>query len=546
MEDTKVIVIGLDGADYRIIDPLIKKGRLPNLKRLIEQGAKYVLESTVPPITPIAWTSAITGKNAGKHGIFDFTKPPLHTYHPELISSNQRDAEAVWEILNREGYRTGILNIPYVTYPPEPVNGFMVAGIGTPSLKGVYTYPPELSEELRKRGYKISLEDKTRENRDLRIKEEKRLLRIQLDTMIYLMKKYPWDFLFTVFTITDSVPHIFWDCVDPNHPKYSQEKSDKYGKIFERIYTDVDAAIGKILEQVDLSNTYVIIMSDHGSCPLYKEFLVNNWLKKEGYLRLKEERLIKRAIKTVLMKLGFSKETLLKIAIQIGKEKWAYSLPSIVKKSVPSHEVRNWDIDWNKTKAWAHGCWGRIYLNLKNRQPNGKINEKDYHKLIKEITEKLYKITDPLTGKNLIKRVYTKDELYNGPHTENAADITIELENETIIPIETFRRGEIFSTPKKAGTHSKYGVLIITGPNIKKGVKPGTAKIIDILPTILYIFNIPLLTDFDGRPLKECFINQHPLRYITRKDFEKERIKKILRRMNTDGKRSCFTSKTSH
>ena len=143
----KVILIGLDGATFDLLLPWINEGILPVMANLLKQGAWGGLESTIPPLTPPAWASFITGKNPGKHGVFDFRGPVNDALESPLISSRSIRSRKLWEIINAQKKRVGIINIP-VTYPPEEVDGFMISGMLTPNNKVCFTHPPDLKDRL--------------------------------------------------------------------------------------------------------------------------------------------------------------------------------------------------------------------------------------------------------------------------------------------------------------------------------------------------------------------------------------------------------------
>ena len=143
----RCILLGLDGATYDLLDPWMDAGLLPNLKDLLARGAKGVLRSTDPPTTPPAWTSVLTGVNPGKHGIFDFRDSFHRDPRRPLVSSRSMKAPRIWQILNAAGLRTAIMNVP-ITFPPEPLDGFMISGMMTPNDEADYTYPSELKARL--------------------------------------------------------------------------------------------------------------------------------------------------------------------------------------------------------------------------------------------------------------------------------------------------------------------------------------------------------------------------------------------------------------
>ena len=143
----RVLVIGLDGVTFDLLGPWIEAGELPNLRRLMQQGAWGELRSTLPPISSSSWSSFATGVNPGKHGLVDFVYPGTDSYKVSMINATSRRTRALWNWLNDAGYKVGLLGIP-TTYPTEAVDGFMVSGFLSPGPDSDWAYPPSLKPEL--------------------------------------------------------------------------------------------------------------------------------------------------------------------------------------------------------------------------------------------------------------------------------------------------------------------------------------------------------------------------------------------------------------
>src|SRR5690606_17716249 len=146
-EKRRIVVIGLDGATWDLLRPRMNDGRLPNLARLARSGATGDLESIYPPETPAAWPSFMTGKNPGKHGVFDFLvyDPESKTERP--VNAGLRVGKTLWEYLSDAGKTSLVLNVP-PTYPPASIRGAMVTDFLTPADAQDYTHPRELAAEF--------------------------------------------------------------------------------------------------------------------------------------------------------------------------------------------------------------------------------------------------------------------------------------------------------------------------------------------------------------------------------------------------------------
>src|SRR5262245_4834372 len=145
----KVLFIGLDGCTFDLLDQLMDAGLMPQLKRFIGDGVRGLLETTIPPITPTAWVSWMTGKNPGKHGVFEFLlrRKGSNSLPDMPVSSRSRDGIAFWDVLGLMGKRAIVTNVP-CTYPPTMVNGLMISDFLTPRGRRDFTYPESLLQEV--------------------------------------------------------------------------------------------------------------------------------------------------------------------------------------------------------------------------------------------------------------------------------------------------------------------------------------------------------------------------------------------------------------
>jgi len=206
----RVLVLGLDGATFRIIEPMVGRGRLPNLARLMSEGACGVLESTLPPVTIPAWPSMMTGKNPGKLGYYDFLRREGYGVEPNGYCY---DGQApLWQILNRYGVKTGVMNLPG-TYPPDEVDGFMVSGMLTPSKRSPYSYPATLGADLdvKVQEYEIDVPQWQYFDEGVFVKDLYKVTEKRARAAEYLIKEIPCEFYMIVFTSSDRLQHVMWD-----------------------------------------------------------------------------------------------------------------------------------------------------------------------------------------------------------------------------------------------------------------------------------------------------------------------------------------------
>ena len=209
----RVLAIGLDGASFELLDPWLESGEMPHLAALVTRGASGGLESVIPPLTPPAWTSAATGVNPGKHGVYNFLRPKFGRPVTEFFGTADWKAPALWDFLAARGIPSIVLHLP-ATYPPRPVHGALVAGLPLTNVEANSTWPPGLKDELRHEipGYRLFPDTMLlRTDRDAYYRDAVDTLRAQTDEVLYLMAHREWSLLFTLWHMGDSLKHFFWE-----------------------------------------------------------------------------------------------------------------------------------------------------------------------------------------------------------------------------------------------------------------------------------------------------------------------------------------------
>jgi predicted AlkP superfamily phosphohydrolase/phosphomutase len=518
----KVLVIGIDGATFDIIEPLIKRGKLPNLAKIINNGAYGELKSTIHPVTPQAWSTFLTGKNAGKHGIFDFTSRKKNSYEIQFNNASMRKAQSIFSLASKANKRVGAVAIPF-TFPPEKVNGFMLSGLDAPSEDERSVYPDSIYAEIKRNfgNYYIHLAspvgrkiDEDKFWRDITTEDQNRTLISQ-----YLMEKYPCDLFMTVYNNIDRVQHQH---LDENVFNMIQNNCDG-GKedLLLRTYENTDAQVGSLLSNID-SDTTIIVMSDHGAGPIRKVLFLNRWLNENGLLTYKRGR--KDRLLDAMHRARFlAKRFLPRWAKNFIKSKMGNYRNKV--ESLLSFS----EIEWDQTKAYGFGMYGNIYINLKGREPKGIVEPgKEYEDLCNRIIENLNQLRDPDTGFKIIEKVYKREELYQGPYLEDSPDLLIGWKDYAYYTSVTLgmEKGPIFSHHmnidsseyKHVGTHRLNGIFMVMGNKIRQGVRIPNAQIIDLAPTVLHMLGQPVPDDMDGRVLTEIFEEEFLQKNLPRYD----------------------------
>ena len=296
-QKARVLVIGLDGATFDLLLPWLEEGFLPHLAEIWRRSSYAPLRTTIPPITASAWTSFQTGKNPGKHGLFDFTQYRPGSYETPFVNARSVQAEPLWVTLGRHGKRVVVLNVP-VTYPPRRVNGYLISGLLTPSTNVEFTYPPGLSQELTETigDYEILVPVRDFLHLGVRgfVDRLTGVSRKRAEAARYLMGRLEWDFFMVHFHSPDVLQHALWSFLDRSHPEYDAA-ADGDREYVRSYYRELDSLVGSLVREAG-QNVTVVLMSDHGFGPAYKRFHINQWLATQGFLTLRADSWSKKTL----------------------------------------------------------------------------------------------------------------------------------------------------------------------------------------------------------------------------------------------------------
>ncbi len=506
----KVLVIGLDGATFDLLGPWIQAGELPNLQRLIQQGAWGKLRSTMPPISSSSWSSFVTGMNPGKHGLVDFVYPGADSYKVTMVNAASRRTRAVWNWLNDAGYKVGLLGIP-TTYPPEPVDGFMISGFLAPSLDSNWAYPPELKQELLAElgEFQLAPEERYRSTYWLErfLDDLKASVENRTQAALHLMRNKPWDFFAVVYWDTDMVQHETWRLLDTHHPRHNSREATAHLDRILDFHRKVDADVGRLLAEVG-SDTLIVVMSDHGFGPVHSFFLTNNWLANSGLLKFRRNPW--SALKRLLFRLGYTPLRMFRIAKALGLGQVRKKVRFQQKATLVNRMFLSFDdVDWARTKAFSIGSFGQVYINLAGVHPQGIVQPgQEYEELKEQIIREAMALRDPRTGDPLVDRVYRREEIYSGPYIARTPDLIVQPRGWEYMAFGHADFGSnrlVESITGLSGHHRLDGILILAGAGVKAKVQLEKANILDLTPTILHAMGIAVPHDLDGRVLLEAF-----------------------------------------
>jgi predicted AlkP superfamily phosphohydrolase/phosphomutase len=518
----KIVIIGLDAAVEHLLLPWVREGKLPNIARCMEEGVQGQMESVIQPLTPPAWTAFMTGKNSGKNGIFNFLQYSPESYEMVYTNGGSRKAESIWKMFNRAGLTVGVMNTPY-TYPPEKLDGFQISGFDTPSSDSAFFHPPELKKEMEDRFGKLQLDARylgamtNLKKRAEAFEEMKASDEQWLKMALYLIDNYPQDVMMFTFMSIDTVQHHFWHYMDASHHYYDAEGAKQFSDAILKVYQRLDAAVGSILAKLDLSKTHVFICSDHGQEGVSdRTIFANRILSQAGLLTYKPLNPFKAAT------LGLARPflTFLRKTMTSGQKKVLSSLFPKLRDNADGISTSFAEIDWSKTQAYANESLSSppcISINMKGQKPEGIVEQKDYEAVMAKVCAAIEAVKDPRDGTTVVQQVYRREELYSGPYSHWAPDLTLKwwgdsqfnarpsLRSEDHLPPIVVDPSKPLTDPEWSGHHTIDGILIARGAGIKKSANCRGARLIDMAPTLHYLLNLPVPSDMDGRVLLELF-----------------------------------------
>ncbi|SIO42002.1 Predicted phosphohydrolase or phosphomutase, AlkP superfamily [Singulisphaera sp. GP187] len=506
----KVFVLGLDGATWDILEPLVKRGELPNLQRLMEKGASGTLGSVFPPLSPVAWTTVMTGKNSGKHGVFEFLEYAHNPLKGRVNSSRAIKTDLVWEIAGRHGKKSVAGGVP-MSYPHRQAPGFYLGDFLSPADAPDFASDPAIFAELEKevgtyRPWASTVHDGGNEAQVL--KELTDFLDQHLKAVQFLMGRCEWDLFMFDLMATDRIQHELWHVWDQAHRLAKGRDFSALQAGCDAFWKKLDQGIGAI-EQKLPADSALILMSDHGFGGIEWYVNFNVWLLERGDLALQDSLYVKQ--KHWFYKRGATPEWFYGLMAKFGLagqrvSRFRGKQTGLLDRLAESAFLSRRHIDWSKTRAYSQGNFGQIFLNLKGRQPQGCVEPEDARGLLDEIKAGLLAIPHPETGEPLVDRVCERDDLYAGPHAHLAPDLTVVLRDwrYRTIGLHDFTTNKLIAPAfGPTGDHRMEGMIVASGPAFRAGATPQGAALLDIAPTVLHLLGVPVPDDMDGRVLTE-------------------------------------------
>jgi predicted AlkP superfamily phosphohydrolase/phosphomutase len=372
------------------------------------------------------------------------------------------------------------------------------------------TFPPNLKHDIERAvgHFPLQMDESARggdRGRFVRAVTEMELQRSRV--VCHLLDTRPWDFFVYVMETIDNLQHEIWHIIDPTHPRHDPEEAARVRPIIENYYHAIDEQLGEMLALIP-EDALVIVMSDHGFGPFHRFFHVNNWLMNEGYLAIKRN-LVSQA-KLLLYRLGFTPLNMLRFLTNVGLAR----LRKRVKRGRSQGLLRNaflsfHDVDWKRTRAFAVGNFGQVYLNVKGRRPDGTIAPgDDYDATCKALIESALALRDPDTGDQVVKAAYRREEIFQGEAASRTPDIVLHTDRARYVSFGHADFGSnkvIEDSFGQTGHHHMDGVIVLHGAGVRRATKVEKAHITDVAPTILWAMGLPVPQYMDGEVLSAAF-----------------------------------------
>ena len=496
----KLLLIGWDGATFSILDPLIEDGVMPTLKALMSCGTRAELTSVIPPLTPPAWTSLMTGRSPGNHGIFDFLRFDLSSGKQQLrvLDASDVGCETIWSMFARYGLRTTVLNFP-MTFPARDIAGNVVPGWVPWRHLRLACQPRTLYDRLtaevpgfnpRQLAMDMALEERALEGCH-REEEYESLIQLHIRrerqwfaVARYLMREDPADVTAILFDGVDKLQHFCWRFLDRQMIAASRSEPAarvrdwclRYFRELDRLLSALVAGAGK-----DVS---VFIASDHGFGSTVEVFYLNEWLHQRGYLAWAEAAKIEQ------------------------KHPETLGLGTMAR--------RVYQVDWDNTTAYCPTPSSNgIFISPPTAGGKG-VTAAAYASFRRELMEALLQFRDGADGEPVVRRVWTREEAFRGAFMAGAPDLTLSLRDGglvSILPSDVLlkRRSE------PAGAHRPNGILVAAGPAVQRRNSIQTLSILDVAPTLLYAMGLPVPQDLEGQVAEALFdpdyCRSHPVAF---------------------------------
>lgn len=479
----RVLTVGWDGADWRILDPLLERGALPNLAALVERGGRAVLKSTIPTHSWSAWPSFLTGVDPAHHGVYDILEARGGTGRQFPVTFRSIKERTFLHDLTRAGVETVMTNVP-LTFPTPQITGKLVAG-GVLPKRRPYTWPESLEQELAAAGAPFPINGMSwttfRNHPEPLVEEAATLVRARQRSVEHLLDTTDWRVAVAVFVAPDRLQHCLSQYVSSDHPDYAEASTTRLAEKVRDVYRLLDEGLGRLVERAS-PDDLVLFMSDHGMQSCTRAVHMDHLLADFGYLEFSASNAIFGP-----MQWGPVRTLARKVYDTLGLHG---------KVSLPQ------SVNWAKTRAYTsvRTTGEGINVNLAGRESDGVVDPADFERVRDEVAERVAEFVDPATGKHPVARVWRREEVFKGKHADEAPDLLLEP---TPLYSLTHAKTTVEAADWLSGDHRIEGVLAAAGASVDRAGFPQQARLVDLAPTILAAAGAPASVRHSGSALAE-------------------------------------------
>jgi predicted AlkP superfamily phosphohydrolase/phosphomutase len=361
-------VVGLDGVPCTLLRTMMDKGVMPRTREIVALGVLRPMTVTLPEISSVSWSTFMTGRNPGEHGIFGFTDLKAPTYDLRFPTFRDLRTETIWDLIGKNGGRSVVVNQPS-TYPAREIPGVLISGFVSVDIdKSVQ--PKRHLAMLARHGYRVDVDtDRCRENPKLLFSQLASLLDARRAVVDELWSAEDWTLMEVVVTGTDRLHHFVFDAFEDDSHPYHGDFLDYYAR--------VDGFIGHLYDKFRRCDSpeNFFLLSDHGFCRTKKEFYVNTVLEQGGFLSLDP------------------------------------ASPPALSAITPD------------SRAFALDP-ARVYIHRRGRYAKGRVEEREVEPLKRDIAAAFEAATDD-NGDRVVRRVFDAAQVYSGPHAKEGPDLLL-------------------------------------------------------------------------------------------------------------------------
>jgi predicted AlkP superfamily phosphohydrolase/phosphomutase len=503
----KVLVIAVAEASLELIERWVARGKLPAFARLMSEGSFGTLHARFPLSTVERWAGLMTGVDAGRHGIYDvFQRRPNGRFHE--ISRADVAAPQIWERLSDAGLRCAVLNVP-LAFPPPSIHGYVVAGYDAPGAHRSMASPPAVYDDIVDRfGAYPFYENFFRLDRRRSEYPERfeRGIPPQADALEHLIGAGDWDFFLTWHSAIAQAQHYFWTDME------GQTGDDRYAGLIEHVYELFDPLLERALAAAGPETT-VFVLSDCGAGPLRYGVDVNRWLAGGGLAAYESATAAstRSTVQRLWRHIPFRRMRPDLLPWYLLPEAPARRLAACMRMVRERMQTAVYaELDWSRTRAYARGIQGTVFVNLAGREPHGIIAPgAEYESVRDEVIARLDELRDPDTGKEVVRCTYRAEEVYGGRVLPHTPDLFIEWNGLAYLPTETPAEDGSLFVPRRRGDvdfdstadHRPDGVVFAMGPGIERGRRIAPVSPFDLAPTWLEAFGVTAPADMMGSPV---------------------------------------------